>query len=52
MTDSPRYMISVAADLVMHPQTLRMYESRGLVRPCPHPGRHPPVPTATSTGCA
>jgi MerR family transcriptional regulator, heat shock protein HspR len=30
----PRYMISVAAELVgMHPQTLRMYEQRGLVRP-------------------
>jgi MerR family transcriptional regulator/heat shock protein HspR len=28
------YMISVAADLVgMHPQTLRMYEQKGLVRP-------------------
>ncbi len=32
--DHPRYMISVAAELVgMHPQTLRIYESRGLVRP-------------------
>jgi len=32
--DRPRYMISVAADLVgMHPQTLRIYEQRGLVRP-------------------
>jgi MerR family transcriptional regulator/heat shock protein HspR len=30
----PRYMISVAADLVgMHPQTLRIYESKGLIRP-------------------
>ena len=30
----PRYMISIAADLVgMHPQTLRMYEAKGLVRP-------------------
>ena len=39
MTDSPRYMISVAADLVgMHPQTLRMYETRGLVRPARTPG--------------
>jgi MerR family transcriptional regulator, heat shock protein HspR len=29
-----RYMISVAADLVgMHPQTLRIYEAKGLVRP-------------------
>jgi MerR family transcriptional regulator, heat shock protein HspR len=32
--DHPRYMISVAADLVgMHPQTLRIYEAKGLVRP-------------------
>ena len=32
--DSPRYMISVAAELVgMHPQTLRMYEQKGLVQP-------------------
>jgi MerR family transcriptional regulator/heat shock protein HspR len=29
-----RYMISVAAELVgMHPQTLRMYEQKGLVQP-------------------
>jgi MerR family transcriptional regulator/heat shock protein HspR len=34
MDERPRYMISVAADLVgMHPQTLRLYEQRGLVRP-------------------
>ena len=34
MDDRPRYMISVAADLVgMHPQTLRVYEAKGLVRP-------------------
>ena len=34
MDDRPRYMISVAADLVgMHPQTLRIYETKGLVRP-------------------
>ena len=34
MDDTPRYMISVAADLVgMHPQTLRIYEQKGLVRP-------------------
>ncbi len=33
-SDRPRYMISVAAELVgMHPQTLRIYEQRGLVRP-------------------
>ncbi len=35
----PCYMISVAADLVgMHPQTLRMYETKGLVRPGRTPG--------------
>jgi MerR family transcriptional regulator/heat shock protein HspR len=34
MDERPRYMISVAADLVgMHPQTLRIYESKGLVSP-------------------
>ncbi|HET8821077.1 MAG TPA: MerR family transcriptional regulator [Thermoleophilaceae bacterium] len=39
MADSPDreqgvYMISVAADLAgMHPQTLRIYESRGLITP-------------------
>jgi MerR family transcriptional regulator/heat shock protein HspR len=34
VNDRPRYMISVAADLVgMHPQTLRMYEQKGLVQP-------------------
>ena len=35
MSDAtPRYMISVAADLVgMHPQTLRIYETKGLVTP-------------------
>lgn len=35
----PRYMISVAAELVgMHPQTLRIYENKGLVRPRRTPG--------------
>jgi len=34
MDERPRYMISVAAEIVgMHPQTLRMYEQKGLVRP-------------------
>ena len=34
MNDRPMYMISVAAELVgMHPQTLRIYENKGLVRP-------------------
>jgi MerR family transcriptional regulator/heat shock protein HspR len=38
-SDRPIYMISVAADLVgMHPQTLRMYETKGLVRPHRTPG--------------
>ena len=33
------YMISVAAELVgMHPQTLRLYETKGLVRPKRTPG--------------
>jgi MerR family transcriptional regulator, heat shock protein HspR len=39
MDDHPRYMISVAAELVgMHPQTLRIYEAKGLVRPGRTPG--------------
>jgi MerR family transcriptional regulator/heat shock protein HspR len=39
MDDRPRYMISVAAELVgMHPQTLRVYETKGLVRPKRTPG--------------
>jgi MerR family transcriptional regulator/heat shock protein HspR len=39
MDERPRYMISVAADIVgMHPQTLRMYESKGLVNPKRTPG--------------
>ena len=34
MDERPRYMISVAAELAeMHPQTLRMYEQKGLLRP-------------------
>jgi MerR family transcriptional regulator, heat shock protein HspR len=38
-SDRPIYMISIAADLVgMHPQTLRMYETKGLVRPQRTPG--------------
>jgi MerR family transcriptional regulator/heat shock protein HspR len=37
--NTPKYMIGVAADLLgMHPQTLRMYEARGLVRPRRTPG--------------
>ena len=39
MTDRPIYMISVAAELVgVHPQTLRLYENKGLVRPQRTPG--------------
>ena len=39
MDERPRYMISVAAELVgMHPQTLRVYETKGLVRPRRTPG--------------
>ena len=39
MSDRPMYMISVAAELVgMHPQTLRIYETKGLVRPKRTPG--------------
>lgn len=39
MSDRPLYMISVAAELAgLHPQTLRMYEARGLVRPSRTPG--------------
>jgi MerR family transcriptional regulator/heat shock protein HspR len=37
--DVPRYTISVAAELVgMHQQTLRVYETKGLVRPKRTPG--------------
>jgi MerR family transcriptional regulator/heat shock protein HspR len=39
VSDRPIYMISVAAELVgMHPQTLRLYENKGLVRPKRTPG--------------
>jgi MerR family transcriptional regulator/heat shock protein HspR len=38
-SDHPRYSISVAAELAgMHPQTLRMYDSKGLVSPRRTPG--------------
>jgi MerR family transcriptional regulator/heat shock protein HspR len=34
MDEKPLFTISVAAELVgMHPQTLRIYESKGLIRP-------------------
>ncbi|HVP76097.1 MAG TPA: helix-turn-helix transcriptional regulator [Gaiellaceae bacterium] len=39
MSDRPIYMISIAAELAgLHPQTLRMYEAKGLVRPKRTPG--------------
>ena len=39
--ETPKYMIGVAAELVgMHPQTLRLYEARGLVVPRRTAGRH------------
>jgi MerR family transcriptional regulator/heat shock protein HspR len=39
MDERGTYMISIAAELVgMHPQTLRIYEARGLVRPKRTPG--------------
>lgn len=39
-SDRGVYMISVAAELAgMHPQTLRIYEQRGLVKPKRSPGR-------------
>ncbi|MSO58322.1 MAG: MerR family transcriptional regulator [Thermoleophilia bacterium] len=34
MSGRPLYMISVAAELAgLHPQTLRLYEARGFIRP-------------------
>ena len=39
MDDRPRSTISIAAELVgMHPQTLRVYETKGLIRPGRTPG--------------
>ena len=39
MNERPMYMISVAAELAgVHPQTLRTYENKGLVRPKRTPG--------------
>jgi len=38
--DKPLYVISVAAELVdMHPQTLRMYERKGLIEPSRSAGK-------------
>ena len=53
MDDRPRYMISIAAELVgMHPQTLRIYENKGLVSPSGHAGTRASIPRPTSSGCA
>lgn len=39
MSNRPLYMISVAAQLAgLHPQTLRMYEAKGLIHPARTPG--------------
>ena len=41
------FMISVAAELAhMHPQTLRMYEARGLIQPEALAEEHPPLLSA------
>ena len=38
--DTPLYVISVAAELVdMHPQTLRLYERKGLIEPSRSAGK-------------
>ena len=48
-----RYMISVAAELVgMHQQTLRMYESKGLVRPGRTPAARGSTPRPIWSACA
>ena len=45
-------MISVAAELAgLHPQTLRMYEARGLVRPRGRRAARASTLRATSSGC-
>ena len=50
----PVYVISVAAELVdMHPQTLRLYERKGLIRPGRSSGKTRLYSaSATSTTCA
>jgi Predicted transcriptional regulators len=46
------YMISVAAELAgMHPQTLRTYETKGLVRRSARPAARVSTRRPTSTGC-
>ena len=53
MPSTPLYMISVAAELVgMHPQTLRIYETKGLVRPKRTPGTRGSTRRPIWSGCA
>ena len=50
--DHAVYVISVAAELAgMHPQTLRIYERRGLVQPARTRAATVATATSTSTGC-
>ena len=52
VSEHPRYMISVAAELVgMHPQTLRIYEQKGLVRPKRTAGRWEQPPAQSRSRC-
>ena len=47
------FMISVAAELAeMHPQTLRMYEARGLIEPCARRRARGSTPRPMSSACA
>jgi MerR family transcriptional regulator/heat shock protein HspR len=52
MTDSktkPLYMIGVVGEMLkLHPQTLRMYEKKGLIRPSRTEGRRACTPPRTS----
>ncbi len=46
--NKPLYMISVAAELTgMHPQTLRVYEQKGLI----NPGRSARTRAASADAC-
>jgi MerR family transcriptional regulator/heat shock protein HspR len=46
--DRPVYIISVAAELLeMHPQTLRLYERKGLIKPKRSGGRRGFTPSGT-----
>ena len=47
------YIISVAAELAgMHPQTLRIYERKGLLDPAARRAAAGATPTTTSPGCS